>query len=247
MSTPALQSHEGQQVPHVSIPVLGPYGWEKIDTQAFFAGKTVVVFGLPGAYTPTCSTSHVPRYQELLPAFRAAGVDAVVCLSVNDTFVMSAWQRDEGATGLVFFPDGNGEFTAQLGMLVDKSAIGFGKRSWRYSMLVRDGRVDKMFVEPDQPGDPFVVSDADTMLKHLGATGAAQPDIFLLTKPFCGHCTRAKAALAARGLAFDEQPSTPRSLRAVSKSPTTPQVWIDGEHVGGADELIAWLAAHPEV
>lgn len=243
MSDLSLASKEGARAPSVNLPVLGADGWKTVGTGALFAGRTVIVFSLPGAYTPTCSTSHVPRYQELLPTFKANGVDEVVCVSVNDTFVMSAWQRDQGAPDLTFLPDGNGDFTEAMGMLVDKSAIGFGKRSWRYSMLVRDGVVEKMFIEPDEPGDPFVVSDADTMLRYLNPEAKAPLDILLLTKPFCGHCARAKAALAARGLAYDELPSTPRALRAVSATPTTPQVWINGQHIGGADALIAYLEA----
>lgn len=245
MSDHTLVNKEGERAPTVSLPVLGAEGWTTIDTGALFAGRTVVVFSLPGAYTPTCSTSHVPRYQELLSTFKANGVDEVVCVSVNDTFVMSAWQRDQGAPGITFLPDGNGAFSEAMGMLVDKSAIGFGKRSWRYSMLVRDGVIEKMFIEPDQAGDPFLVSDADTMLHYINPEAKRPLDILLLTKPFCGHCTRAKAALTARGLAYDELPSTPRALRAVSATPSTPQVWINGAHIGGADELMAFLEANP--
>jgi glutaredoxin-like protein len=137
--------------------------------------------------------------------------------------------------------DGNGEFTDKMGLLVDKGAIGFGKRSWRYSMLVDNGTIKKMFIEPEVEGDPYTVSDADTMLGFIAPGAKAASDILLFTKPNCGHCARAKAALAEKGLAYDEVASSPRKLRAVSGKSTTPQVFIDGKHIGGADELVAYL------
>jgi glutaredoxin len=124
-------------------------------------------------------------------------------------------------------------------MLVDKAALGFGPRSWRYAMVVRDGVIDALFVEPEVEGDPFEVSDADTVLRHLG--GAAPPDVALVTRPGCAHCERAKAALAGAGLAWTEVPASPRLLRALPGAGTTPQVFVDKQHIGGADELVAWL------
>jgi len=115
----------------------------------------------------------VPRYNQLVPAFEENGVDEIICVSVNDAFVMNEWQLDQNADDITFIPDGNGEFSEGMGMLVDKSAIGFGKRSWRYSMLVKNGIVEKMFIEPDVDGDPFEVSDADTMLNHIAGEGKA--------------------------------------------------------------------------
>lgn len=237
-----LQNREGSRVPSLRYKVLEDGALTERSTDELFDGKTVVVFSLPGAFTPTCSSSHVPRYEELAPELRKAGVDEIVCVSVNDAFVMDAWKRDQGVSDVKFLPDGNGEFTRAMGMLVDKRSLGFGPRSWRYSMLVRDGVVEKMFIEPERDGDPYGVSDADTMLTHLGAGGGAPRDILLFTKPGCGHCARAKAALEERGLRYDEVPATPRNLRAVSGRFSTPQVFVDGEHVGGADELVAWLS-----
>ena len=124
-------------------------------------------------------------------------------------------------------------------MLVPKDNLGFVKRSWRYSMLVKDGVITKMFIEEDVPGDPFKVSDADTMLDHLG--GESPADIVLFTRPGCSHCHRAKVALAAKGLSYAELPTSPRILRAIPGKRTTPQVFVNGQHIGGADELIAWL------
>ena len=121
--------------------------------------------------SPTCSTSHLPRYEELYSEFKALGIDAVICISVNDAFVMYQWGKQQGAENVFLLPDGNGEFTRKMGMLVDKANLGFGMRSWRYSMVVNDRKVEKIFIEPGYsdncPTDPFDVSDADTMLKYL--------------------------------------------------------------------------------
>ncbi|CAM2010636.1 peroxiredoxin [Acanthopleuribacter pedis] len=148
-----------------------PFEWKDLSTDDIFKGKKVVLFSLPGAFTPTCSTSHLPRYEELYSEFQAQGVDAVVCLSVNDAFVMYQWGKSQNAENVFLLPDGNGEFTRKMGMLVKKENLGFGDRSWRYAMFVDNGTIEKMFVEPgfaDNFGaDPFEVSDADTMLKYL--------------------------------------------------------------------------------
>ncbi|HSM83714.1 MAG TPA: peroxiredoxin [Nodosilinea sp.] len=154
-----------------------PYRWQDLTTSDLFAGKKVVVFSLPGAFTPTCSSNHLPRYEELYEEFKAQGVDTIVCVSVNDAFVMFQWGQKIGAKNVFLLPDGNGEFTRKMGMLVDKSNLGFGMRSWRYSMLVNDGTIEKIFTEPDFgdncPIDPFEVSDADTMLAYLKGTAPA--------------------------------------------------------------------------
>jgi len=154
-----------------SVEGPNPYRWQDLTTQEIFGGKKVVLFSLPGAFTPTCSSNHLPRYEELFTEFQAQGVDTIVCLSVNDAFVMFQWGKQIGAKNVFLLPDGNGEFTRKMGMLVDKENLGFGMRSWRYSMLVNDGTIEKMFVEPgfadNCPSDPFEVSDADTMLAYL--------------------------------------------------------------------------------
>jgi len=148
-----------------------PFEWKDLSSQDVFAGKRVVLFALPGAFTPTCSTSHLPRYEELYEAFQEQGVDQVICLSVNDAFVMFQWGKSQNAKNVFLLPDGNAEFTRKMGMLVDKSNLGFGMRSWRYSMLVEDGKIEKIFSEDgysdNAPDDPFEVSDADTMLDYL--------------------------------------------------------------------------------
>lgn len=148
-----------------------PFEWKDLPSDEIFKGKRVVLFSLPGAFTPTCSTSHLPRYEALYDQFRQLGVDSVICLSVNDAFVMYQWGKTQGADKVFLLPDGNGEFTRKMGMLVDKSNLGFGMRSWRYSAFIEGGEVKKMFVEPgfddNCPSDPFEVSDADTMLNWL--------------------------------------------------------------------------------
>lgn len=148
-----------------------PFDWKDVTTDDLFAGKKVVVFSLPGAFTPTCSSSHLPRYEELYADFKAQGVDEVICISVNDAFVMYQWGLSQNRENVFLLPDGSGEFTRQMGMLVNKDNLGFGYRSWRYSMLVNDKTIEKAFIEPDFgdncPTDPFEVSDADTMLAYL--------------------------------------------------------------------------------
>ena len=134
-----------------------------------------------------------------------------------------------------------------MGLLVDKTDLGFGKRSWRYSMLVNDGVIEKMFIEAEQPGDPFNVSDADTMLAYVAPQAVLPARITLFTKPGCPHCSRAKAALEAKGYHYEvielgRDGLSYSSLAAVTGQGTTPQVFVDGERIGTADELEAWLA-----
>ena len=165
-----------------SVAGPNPYRWQDKTTQEIFGGKKVVVFSLPGAFTPTCSSNHLPRYEELYDEFKGQGIDQIICISVNDAFVMFQWGKQQKAENVFLLPDGNGEFTRKMGMLVEKDNLGFGMRSWRYSMLVNDGKIEKMFIEPgfsdNAPEDPFEVSDADTMLAYLKGTeskGVSQP------------------------------------------------------------------------
>lgn len=241
-----FQDRTGKRVPQVTFRTRRGAEWVDVTTDELFAGKTVVVFSLPGAFTPTCSSTHVPRYNQLYPAFKAAGVDSVLCVSVNDTFVMNEWQKTQHADKIAFVPDGNGDFTAGMGMLVDKNDLGFGKRSWRYSMLVKDGVVQKMFVEPDEPGDPFKVSDADTMLAYVAPDAPKPLDVTVFSRDGCPFCAKAKEDLRNAGIAFEElilnRDYTELTLRAVARAATVPQVFVNGEHVGGSDAVGAWLA-----
>ncbi len=238
-----MKNIEGQRIPEVTFRTRKDGQWKDVSTRELFAGKKVVVFALPGAFTPTCSSLHVPRYDELQPELAKLGVDSIVCVSVNDAFVMDEWAKQQHADRITFVPDGNGELTEKLGMLVDKKNLGFGKRSWRYSMLVNDGKIEKMFIEPEQEGDPFEVSDADTMLRYLDPSAKPPHDVLLFTKPGCSFCAKARKLLDERGWQYDEVPATPRRLRAVSDKVTTPQVFIDGHCIGGADELEKYLRA----
>lgn len=241
-----LENREGEKVPQVTFRAREGNEWVDITTDHLFNGRSVVVFALPGAFTPTCSSTHLPRYNELAPVFRENGIDEIVCMSVNDAFVMNAWAGDQNAENIRFIPDGNGEFADRMGMLVDKDDLGFGKRSWRYAMLVRDGVIEKMFIEPEKPGDPFEVSDADTMLSYINQGAELPKRVTIFTKPGCPHCTRARQLLGDHGLRYEEiglggRGLTYSTLAAVTGRGTTPQVYIEGQHIGGAEELEAWL------
>jgi glutaredoxin-like protein len=221
--------------------------WKDVTTDELFKGKTVVVFSLPGAYTPTCSSTHLPRYNELAGVLRKNGVDEILCVSVNDTFVMDQWKRDQEAENIRVIPDGNGEFTQGMGLLVDKSSLGFGKRSWRYSMLVKDRVIEKMFIEPEKEGDPFEVSDADTMLKYINPKASVPEPVVIFAKPGCPHCARAKSLLESHGYPYDEitlgKSVTSNTLRGVTGRGTWPQVFIGGKLIGSADDLQSYLGA----
>ncbi len=148
-----------------------PFRWQDVTSDELFKGRKVVLFALPGAFTPTCSSTHLPRYDELYETFKAEGVDEIICLSVNDAFVMYQWGKHLGVKNVKLLPDGSAEFTRKMGMLVHKDNLGFGQRSWRYSALIEDGEITKLFSEPgfedNCPSDPFEVSDADTMLNYI--------------------------------------------------------------------------------
>ncbi len=240
-----LPNKEGQRVPQVTFKTRQGDAWVEVTTDDLFKGKKVAVFSLPGAYTPTCSSTHLPRFNELASTFKANGMDDVICLSVNDAFVMNEWGKSQEAENLTLIPDGNGKFTEGMGMLVDKSDLGFGKRSWRYSMLVNDGVIEKMFIEPEKEGDPFEVSDADTMLAHIAPKAQAPEPITVFTKPGCIFCSRAKTMLKNANLPFEEislgNGITSRTLQAVSGSGTAPQIFVGGQKIGGSDALEAWM------
>ncbi len=154
-----------------SVEGSNPYRWQDKTTEEIFQGKKTILFSLPGAFTPTCSSNHLPGYEKHYEEFKSLGIDQIVCLSVNDAFVMFQWGKQQGVKNVFLLPDGNGEFTRKMGMLVTKNNLGFGMRSWRYSILVDDMKIKKAFVEPDYsddcPTDPFEVSDAETMLAYL--------------------------------------------------------------------------------
>ena len=243
---PQFPSHEGQPVPQVTFKYRENGEWKQTTSAELFKGRTVAVFSLPGAFTPTCSSTHLPRFNELAPVFRENGVDQVVCVAVKDPFVMEEWAKSQECNNVFVLPDGNGAFTEQMGMLVDKSDLNFGKRSWRYSMLVRDGIVEKMFIEPDEPGDPFKVSDADTLLHYVNKEAKEPDQIALLTREGCAFCAKAKQQLAGAGVEFAEVdlPHTirTRALGAIARARTVPQLFVNGELIGGGEAIEAWAA-----
>ncbi len=170
----------GKQLPQVSFKTRvrdesvggpNPYRWQDRTTDDYFKGRRVVLFSLPGAFTPTCSTYQLPDFERLHADFKAHGVDAIYCLSVNDAFVMNAWGRQQGLERVTLIPDGCGEFTRKMGMLVAKDNLGFGMRSWRYAAIVDDGVVEAWFEEPGYSdncdSDPYGESSPQNILAHL--------------------------------------------------------------------------------
>ena len=171
---------EGKKVPNVvfktrvrDTKVKGPnkFKWKNLTSKEVFKGKRVIILALPGAYTPTCSSTHLPGFEAHYDKIRNYGIDEVYVLSVNDAFVMFNWCKKLDIKKVKFLPDGNGDFTRKMGAMVKKNNLGFGERSWRYSMVVNDGKIEKLFTEDGKmhncPSDPFEVSDAKTMLEYL--------------------------------------------------------------------------------
>jgi glutathione-dependent peroxiredoxin len=215
--------------------------WHDVNSEQLFGGRRVIVFGLPGAFTPVCSGQHLPRYNEFATKFFALGVDEIVCVTVNDAHVVEAWGREQACDSVTLVADGNGDFSRSIGMLVDKRDVGYGMRSWRYSMLVNDGRVEKLFVEPRKDGDPFEVSDADTMLKSLDPEAVPPDEVVIFTKEGCPHCAHAKEMLEEAGFNYVEFPleDNVRGLvvGALTGRRTVPQVFLNGELIGGEEDL----------
>ncbi len=237
----SLEDKSGQKVPQVTFQTREGHSWVKKTSDDYFKGKRVVLFALPGAYTPTCSSTHLPRYSELRDAFTENGIDDVICLSVNDAFVMNEWQRNQSAQNITMLPDGNGEFSEKLGFLVDKKAIGFGARTWRYSMLVNDGVIEKMFIEKEVDGDPFDTSDAVTMLRYLNPDYEIPKSIAIYTRNGCEYCHEAKELLKKQGYTYEEhilnEDYSVKTLVALSGTTKVPQIFMNGKHIGGAEEL----------
>lgn len=150
-----------------------PFRWQDMTSDDFFKGKKVILFSLPGAFTPTCSTFQLPDFEKLYPEFQKLGIDEIYCLSVNDAFVMNAWGKQQGLENIKLIPDGSGEFTRKMGMLVSKGNVGFGMRSWRYAAVINDGVVEKWFEEDgfcdNCQSDPYAESSPQNVLKHLAA------------------------------------------------------------------------------
>lgn len=156
-----------------SIGGPNPYRWEDVSSYDLFGGKKVVIFSLPGAFTPTCSTMQLPGFEENYEQFKELGIDEIYCLSVNDSFVMNAWAKAQGIENVKVIPDGTGEFTYEMGMMVRKDNLGFGMRSWRYAVIATNGRIDKVFVEPgiedNCSTDPYGETSPERILDWLRA------------------------------------------------------------------------------
>lgn len=160
-----------------SIEGPNPFRWEDKTTADYFAGKRVILFSLPGAFTPTCSTYQLPGFEQNFETFKAQGIDEIYCLSVNDSFVMNQWAKAQGIENVKVIPDGSGEFSRKMGMLVDKNNLGFGMRSWRYAAIVNNGVIEAWFEEPglmdNCPDDPYGESSPENLLKHLNVSQVA--------------------------------------------------------------------------
>ena len=170
----------GQRVPYVtfktrvrdeSVGGPNPFRWQDMTSDDYFKGKRVILFSLPGAFTPTCSTYQLPGFEKNAEEFKKLGIDAIYCMSVNDSFVMNKWAEAQGLKNVKVIPDGSGAFTSQIGMLVDKDNLGFGKRSWRYAAIVDDGVIEACFEEPgredNHDADPYGESSPENLLSYL--------------------------------------------------------------------------------
>jgi peroxiredoxin/glutaredoxin len=236
----------GEQVPAVHLAESKEGNVQRIFAPDFFAARRVILFALPGAFTPTCSAAHVPGYLARLKDFHDAGIDEVVCLAVNDPDVMDGWQRAQKAQGIRFLADSNGDFTAAMGMSVDHRDNFLGVRSWRCSMLVENGTIAAMFIEPDVTGDPLTTSDADTMWRDLRPNQKASESAFMLARHGCPFCERAKDLLRRHDVSFDAihlgEGLSMRGVKAATGAATVPQVFMAGKLIGGAEELAAHFA-----
>jgi peroxiredoxin len=161
-----------------SIAGPNPYRWQDMTSDDYFAGKRVVVFSLPGAFTPTCSTYQLPDFEKLYEDFTAESIDEIYCISVNDAFVMNAWGKQQCVNRVKLITDGSGTFTRMMGMLVNKDNLGFGMRSWRYAMLVNNGVIEAFWPEDgyrdNADTDPYGESSPQTILARVKAFNAAQ-------------------------------------------------------------------------
>lgn len=238
-----FENRKGSLVPYAKFRIIENGEWKTISTDDFFANKKVIVFSLPGAWTPTCSSSQLPRYEELALAFKEGGIDDIYVLSVNDTFTMNAWLEKEGIQHIKALPDGNGDFTRAMGMEVDKKKLGFGKRSWRYSMFVDNGIISEMFIEPWEEGDPYYVSDADTMMNALMPDFEENTYYVIITKEGCPHCIAAKHFLNHQPTSYKEmvvgKDLSAKMACTLSGKSTYPMIFVNGKCIGGKEDLLA--------
>lgn len=226
----------GHRVPQVYFRVWENNRWMNKNSDHFFKNKRVILFALPGAFSPVCSILHLPSYNDLYDTFRENGIDDVYCLSVNDGFVLEAWKRAEKAKKITMLPDADGEFTSKLGFLVDKSEMCMGERSWRYSMLINNGIIEKMFIEPvGQESDPYGQSSAETMLKYLNPSARVPDSVVIFSKHGCVDCEKVKEVLRSHRVPFEElmldDDFTIRTVKGISGTTFLPQIFINGKRI----------------
>jgi peroxiredoxin/glutaredoxin len=236
----------GMRVPCAELIELRHGLVEHVASTVLFDSRRVILFALPGAFTPTCSTAHVPGYVARLNDFRDTGIDDVICLAVNDPYVMNAWQRSERAQGIRFVADPEATFTCAMGMSVSYTEKGLGLRSRRYSMLIDDGTIESIFIEELRPDDPLEVSDADTMWRHWRPNQPGRGSAFMFARHGCAYCARAEELLQRHGIVHDAMylgdELTMVGVRAATGATTLPQVFIEGKLIGGAEQLAEYLS-----
>lgn len=236
---------EGLVIPDTTIHRFDG-SFTQINSRELFENKRVIIFSPIGAYTPTCSEQHLPRYEELYRTFKQAGIQEVYCVAVNDAFVMNSWAERLRIKHVKMIPDGNGDLCRNLGCLVDRSDVGFGLRSYRFAMVVDNNRIEKVFVEAEDFG--FTSTDADSLLNYVSPSVSAPPRVAILTKAGCAACEKTKSLLTAKKLTFVELPlpdhSRPIAVGAITGgSASVPQVFVDGKLIGGSEAVELWLSS----
>ena len=237
-----IQDKTGQQVPAVEFKIREGLKWVTKSTHDFFKNKRVILFALPGAFTPVCSTLHLPTYNELYDTFRANGIDDVFCLAVNDAFVLEAWKKAEKAWKITMIPDVDAEFSTKMNFLKNRSDLCLGNRSWRYSMVINNEVIEKMFIEPEgEATDPYGVSSAETMLKYLNPNAKLPDSVTIFTKYGCQECEEMKDLLRSHSTPFEElmlnEDFSIKTVRALSNSTELPLVFINGKKIQKIEDL----------
>lgn len=237
-----MEDKAGHHVPQVMFRIRDNYRWVSRSSDDFFKNKRVILFALPGAFTPICSTLHLPSYNDYYDTFRANGIDDVLCLAVNDGFVLEAWKKAEKADKITMLPDVDGEFSINLGFLVNKSDMCLGNRSWRYSMVVDNGVIEKMFLEPEGRGnDPYGASSAENMLHYLNPEAELPDSVTVYSKHGCLECEKVKDILKKHHVPYEEfflhDDFSIKTVKALSGSSSLPQVFINGRRMKNLQEI----------
>lgn len=240
-----LPDHTGHKIPFVSFRMWENNHWVTKTTAELFKNKRIILFALPGAFTPVCSSLHLPGYNELYATFRALGIDDMFCLSVNDSFVLNEWKKAEKADHITMLPDVEGEFSKKLGMMSNASDMCLGNRSWRYSMVVYDGIIEKMFIEPDGSMETYGESSAEKMLNYLDPDAELPKSVALFSKSNCPVCTEIKTVLKSLDVVFEEhllnQDFSLKTVKALVGAADLPVVFIDGKRFQDIDDMTLFL------